>query len=356
MFAGGEFYYDERWVTDRPALSTQNMLFLNGGAACLTVICDSLRDHGIQKILLPAYLCPSIIDTLERAGMGYEFYQVNTDLSIDLDDLVQKAYPHRAVYFINYFGFRPSAAALNVLADLRRGGRILIEDNAQAGFHNHPAGDFIFNSLRKFVPYDGGYLIAPHDLSPYLERYHGRPNPRLAVIRRYRRQLADYLLDGRGDHAELEELFALSEKFYAAAPVVEGDSQERTAIEHLDWPAIQQTRRAHYEYLLDFLPTIPEVTPIFPALQADMMPLGLPVTLAGVSRDRVCQELGRAAVGLSIHWDDILTDPRLNHNPRAVELAGRILTLVIDQRTSHKQIDYQVFQLRRAIAAARQAG
>jgi hypothetical protein len=353
LFAGGEFYYDERWVSDQPALSTQNMLFLNGGSACLTVLCAALRDRGIQRLLLPSYLCPSILNTLDRAEMGVEFYKVHSDLSIDLADLAQKASHHQGIYFINYFGFQPAPPALQLLQDLQRSGLILIEDNAQAGFSRSAFGDFVFNSLRKFVPYDGGYLSARQDLAPYVERYRGRINRRLAVIRQYRRELGDYLLAGQGSHAALEALFGLSEQYYIADGVVAGDPLEREAIEHLDWAGIQQIRRSHYEYALGFLASIPEVTPLFPALQASNMPMGLPVTLSGVSRDQVCQELGRAAVGLSIHWDDILTDERLNRDMQAVDLASRILTLVIDQRTSFKQIDYQIFQLKRAIAAVR---
>jgi len=52
--------------------------------------------------------------------------------------------------------------------------------------------------------------------------------------------------------------------------------------------------------------------------------------------------LGNAGIGLTIHWDGLLTDPRLNGNPVAVDMASRILTLVIDQRTSRTQLDYMV--------------
>ena len=70
------------------------------------------------------------------------------------------------------------------------------------------------------------------------------------------------------------------------------------------------------------------------------MPLGLPVYVSGVSRDWLFDELGNAGVGLTIHWEELLHDPRLNRNRVAVDMAGRILTLVIDQRVSHKQMDY----------------
>ena len=60
----------------------------------------------------------------------------------------------------------------------------------------------------------------------------------------------------------------------------------------------------------------------------------------GVPRDWLLDELGKAGIGLTVHWEEILSDPRLNGNPVAVDMASRILTLVIDQRTSHKQLDY----------------
>lgn len=355
MFVGGEFYYDGRWVSDAPSLSTEHSVFLNGGAACLTVISRFLLDHKIHKILLPAYLCPSILTVLERSGLAYDFYQINPDFSIDLADLARKANDHRAVYFINYFGFLNSDSALDFMRSLQRSGVIVVEDNAQAGFHDHPTGDFVFNSLRKFVPFDGGYLSTTHDLSPYLNQEPGRINRRLDVIRKYRGQLADYLLDGKGSHAELEAMFALAEHYYEKDQVVTGDAQERDAIERLDWKGIRQIRRANYEYMLSLISSIPEISPIFPALQADNLPLGLPVYFSGVPRGPVYEELGNSAIGLSIHWDDILEDPRLNHNPLAVDIASKILTLVIDQRTSHKQMDYLVMNLMRAIELAKAA-
>ena len=75
------------------------------------------------------------------------------------------------------------------------------------------------------------------------------------------------------------------------------------------------------------------------------MPLGLPVSVSGVPRDGLFDELGKVGIGLTIHWEELLSDSRLNGNPVAVDMASRILTLVIDQRTSHKQIDYLVQKL-----------
>jgi len=345
MFVGGEFYYDTRWFGDKPTISTENMTFLNGGKACLFVISDFLLDRGVKKILLPSYLCPTIVTTLERGGLTCDYYQINLDFSIDLDDLAQKVIDYQAVYFINYFGFLHPLAVRNFLASLRQKGVIVVEDNAQAGFNNHNTGDFILNSLRKLAAYDGGYLITPYDVMPYVNKYQGRSNRRLPVIREYRERLAAYLYQGTGNHDELEQMYKLAEYYYESDLVVEGDLQERRQIEQLDWKGITQVRRENYLYMLSLISGISELSPVFPFLQEDNMPFGLPVYVSDVPRDWLFDELGNAGIGLTIHWDELLGDSRINGNRVAVNMASKILTLVIDQRTSHKQMDYLVQNL-----------
>lgn len=349
MFVGGEFYDDPRWQAAAPTFSTDGMVFLNGGKACLTVISDYLLDHGIRRILLPAYLCPSIIHTLEQKGLTYDFYPIREDFSVDLDLLAQKVEGFQAVYFINYFGFLHPPAVRSFFKNLQSSGVIVVEDNAQAAFHNHPTGNFIFNSLRKFVAHDGGYLITLHDITPYLEPYRGIPNRRLPIIRAYRSGLTRYLFEGADTYDDLEALYARAEAYYETDPVVWGDPQEREAIERLDWQAIRRIRRKNYQVLLKLIAAIPEITPIFPSLQEDNMPLGLPVYFNGVPRDRVNDELGSAQIGLTIHWDEILHHPRTRTNPQAVEMVSKILTLPVDPYTSRKQLEYLALNLARAV-------
>jgi dTDP-4-amino-4,6-dideoxygalactose transaminase len=329
------------------------MMFLNGGKACLVLISDYLLDHGVNRILLPSYLCPTIVATLERNGLTCDYYQINPDLSINLDDLAFKVKGIRAVYFINYFGFSHPFRVRDFLADLQQKGVFIVEDNAQAGFTENNTGDFIFNSIRKLAAYDGGYLITPLNLMPYKNKYKDIPNRRLPVIRDYRKRLAAYQFQGIGNHDELVRMYELAETYYDTDLVIEGDPQEREGIEHLDWEGIKQIRRENYNYLLNLISGITDLSPMYPALQEDNMPLGLPVLVSGVPRDWLLNELGNAGIGLIAHWDGLLHDPRLNSNPIAVDLASRILTLVIDQRTSHKGMDYLVRSLIDSIDASK---
>jgi hypothetical protein len=353
LFAGGEFYYTERWFTDNPAVPAGDALFLNGGKACLIVIADYLRDHGIRSVLLPSYLCPTIIDTLESRGLSWQTYQVNHDLSIDPGDLDSKLCGQQAVYFINYFGFFHPEPAREHLAAIRRSGIPVIEDNAQGGFLDNPTGDFCFNSIRKLTPYDGGYLQTRLEVEPYVKNRMGLINRRLPLIRAYRTKLRSYLFEDADIYDELVRLHSLAEETYQSDPVVQGDIQEQQQIERLDWAAIKQIRRRNYAVMLDLIAGIPQLTPVFPGLQADNMPLGLPVTVSGVPRDWLLEELGNAGIGLTVHWDDIAADPRLNHNRTAVDMAGTMLTLVTDQYTSREQMQYLVQMITEAVRTHR---
>ena len=340
IFVGGEFYYDNRWKTDLPTFPTEGTIFLNGGKACLTVICDYLRDHGISRVLLPAYLCPTIVDTFGSCGFSCDYYSISPSFVIDIADLEQKLCDSQAIYFINYFGFSASPAILKTFSDLRDAGKIVIEDNAQAGFLTHTTGDFAFNSMRKLCPFDGGYLKTSHEITPYLAAYKDRENHRLPLIRQYRKQLRGYLFEDLGERESLEDLFELAETYYARDGVVLGDEIERQQIEHLDWAAIKQIRRQNYTNLLKLICGISIISPIFPSLQPDNMPLGLPVYVRNGLRDPLNEYLGDNGIGLTIHWEDLLTDPRLNGNALAVEMTRNILTLAIDQYTSQEQLEY----------------
>jgi len=340
LFVGGEFYYYDQWKTDQPSFPTEGTTFLNGGKACLTVICDYLRDHDISRVLLPAYLCPTIVDTFESCGLSCDYYNILPSFMIDTNDLERHLRDRQAIYFINYFGFSHSPNTLIFLSELQRAGRIVIEDNAQAGFLTNTIGDFAFNSTRKLCPFDGGYLKTAHDIKPYLATYTGRENHRLPIIRQYRSQLRDYLFEDKGERESLEALFELAESYYASDWVVLGDEQERQQIEHLDWPAIKQVRRQNYARLLKSIAGMSAISPIFPALQPENMPLGLPVYVSYGLRDQLNDYLGESGIGLTIHWEDLVSDPRLNGNAIVVEMTRNILTLAIDQYTSHKQLDF----------------
>ncbi len=349
LFVGGEFYEDDRWTTSITSQFIQNAKFLNGGQACLRVISRYLHANNIMRVLLPSYLCPSIVRILESEGLEFEFYTIREDLSIDLDGLSDKAREYQAVYFINYFGFLHPEEVTSFFKSLQQSGKIVIEDNAQTGDFVNPLGDFVFNSMRKFSACDGAYLVSKYDINPCLSHYAERINHRLPLIREYRSQLRPYLFDGCGNHSQLEQLFYQAEDYYDSDQVIFGDPEEKQKIDGFDWPQIKSIRRSNYLYLLDLLKNIPQITPLFPSLQDEIMPMGLPVYCYGYSRDLILDRLSEESISLTVHWEDLLTHPKTKMDPLVGKMAGNMITLPIDQYTSQSQMDYLVHHLKTAI-------
>jgi len=76
----------------------------------------------------------------------------------------------------------------------------------------------------------------------------------------------------------------------------------------------------------------------------------MPVYVEGVSRDGLYEYLGEHSIGLFIHWQEILGDLRFKDVPEVYGMAGRMLTLTCDQRTSQNQLDYLLECLKKVIA------
>ena len=300
-------------------------------------------------MLRPAYLCPSIIRALQPAGLQYAFYDVNRDLSVNIDQVARLVAEGDVFYFINYFGFPPAPSVQLFIRSLQQHGILVVEDNAQAGFPPNTIGDYVFNSLRKLAPYDGGYLKTRFDLQPIINRFTGKPNRRLPLIRAYRQRLAGYLLKGGDDREELQALYEQAEHYYGIDGVVSGDETEKGYIERLVLQEMRRIRRENFLYLLEQAGSITGVTPLFTSLPEGITPYGLPVYLDSSIRDRVLDMLGDAEISLLVHWDEIIAHPVTRTNRLAVEMACGMLTLPVDQRINRKQLDYLAVKLAGAV-------
>ena len=117
-----------------------------------------------DRVLLPAYNCPSMVAPFYDCGADVSFYKVSPDLSVDLDsvkDLIDSR--TKALVITHYFGFSQDVVCIRRFCndhDL-----LLIEDCAHVPYGDGLCsdlgsfGDFAVYSLMKFFPvYDGGVL------------------------------------------------------------------------------------------------------------------------------------------------------------------------------------------------------
>jgi DegT/DnrJ/EryC1/StrS aminotransferase family len=130
-----------------------------------------------DDVLLPAYLCESVVTPVEAVGARAVFFPIGRSFEVDLEALERAVGPKtRAILLIHYLGFPGPVEAVRALCDRR--GLALIEDCAHALYSRHgdrrlgTYGDLAIFSPWKSLPLpDGGLLVVNRpDLAPTVPR------------------------------------------------------------------------------------------------------------------------------------------------------------------------------------------
>lgn len=141
--------------------------FVRSGRVALAQVLQALALPPGERVLMPAYHCPSMLTPLRERGLRCEFYPLNERLEPPLPELQARLQSGvRACVLPHYFGFAQTETAA-IAARCRSAGVALIEDCAHAFFGGRPAepvgshGDFAIASSRKFFPgNDGGFAVS----------------------------------------------------------------------------------------------------------------------------------------------------------------------------------------------------
>lgn len=122
---------------------------LNTGRNCLEYI---LRARGYKKVYVPYYTCEAVMEPINKLGIPYEFYHIDTHFEIR-DRFTLKA--DEALLYTNYFGLKQ--CYVEQLAE--KIGIRLIVDDTQAFYAKPIPGIDTFYTCRKFFGVaDGAYL------------------------------------------------------------------------------------------------------------------------------------------------------------------------------------------------------
>ncbi len=173
MPIGGEPFYSPFKLISLPKNNIRNyflerfpgkhLTYTYGGYYSLRVILQHLKLSKDEKVLLPSYMCPTILYPFKELGILYEFYKVNNNLQIDLVDLSNRVDDKaKVVFFINYFRFKQSDEVITALLKLKENGIIIIQDVVQDFYvqNSDLIGNYAFMSFRKFFPCEGSIIIS----------------------------------------------------------------------------------------------------------------------------------------------------------------------------------------------------
>ena len=288
-----------------------------------------LRWRGVERLWLPAYICPELADA--GAGIAIAWYPLSADLSPDVARLRVDLRAGDCVLAVDFFGRAPAGDFRDLAAS--RADILWVEDRAQALWPApEPWAKWVLYSPRKLfgvaeggIMVHGGGRVARPDYAPPLLPDCAAPRrmPAGDAAARARRYAA---------YRRIEDAMAVSVAAMGAAT--------RARLAAIDPAPAMQRRRANFDALAALLGDVALIS----GRIGDFVPFGFPVRLRDCAR--VAQALAELGIFAARHWPDLRCDPAAF--PEAHALARAVLTLPCDQR-------YEVSDMRRVAAALREA-
>lgn len=339
---GGEFQ-----IAVADILNAQNRHFnvpdvyaySSGRAALFQILKYLKQEKGISHVLLPDYLCSSILVPIKDLGMEYSFYPIDERLEIIESEFIIRYKKDTVVLLINYFGLKDLS---NQIKSIKRidSNVIILEDDVQAYYEfKKPLDgvDFKFTSLRKtFAVPDGGLVKTKHHLPKVTTpNTFGQYKAAAALLKSMR--------EGNFNDQIYLELFEKGESLIDFEQECGMSQIAEKLYSFMNEDHVKVRRLNNACYLVDELKNI-GIEPLLP-LKEDYIPLFVPIILK--NRDIIRKTMFQKEIYCPVHWP--LDGMEIK---RGEQMAREELSLIIDQRYGRKEMDEIISVLRNTINAS----
>ena len=332
---GGEFELDalpRRLLAQDLAQGLKGSWTVSGRTALLALL-KTLKGQGIRKVLLPAYMCQSVMQPVLACGLEADYYPVSETLAA-----LPQPEKNAAILLIHYFGWlNPSTE------ELRRecaGSDVLIEDFTQSVLSSWQVPpkttSLIFFSMRKLGPVPlGGWLnreISLPRMPPAYQAIFWKSVAARLMKYRHHQQEGE---SGPGDEPAYLRIFQSVERALdRSAEPCRLDADALKLILGNDWQSAAQARRRNWSTLHALLAGAGE--PFFNALPESVVPLGY-ILKAGKRKDQQAA-LSAAQIICPVLWP---LPPEIDKKrfPVSHRLSQSLLTLPIDQRYGEEEME-----------------
>ena len=326
---GGEFQIavtDILNAENRHLVCPDVYAYSSGRAALYQILKYLKQEKGATSVLLPDYMCSSILVPLQKLGLDYSFYPINEQLELERNCFAELYRTGSVVLLINYYGLQDLSAQIKAIRAIDEN-TIIIEDDVQAYYEfKKPLGDvdFKFTSLRKtFAVPDGGLVKTKHNL-PKAE------SPNMFGQYKAAAALLKSMREGNFNDNIYLEMFEKGES------LIDDDLECGMSLiaeklhSYVDDERVKVRRLNNATYLIDELNKL-SINPLLP-LKDNHVPLFIPVVLK--NRDSVRKALFQKEIFCPVHW------PLDGMKVKRGELMSQTeLSLIIDQRYSRNDMD-----------------
>ena len=326
---GGEFPIA---VTD--ILNTQNQHFdapdmyaySSGRAALFQILKFLKQEKGISHVLLPDYLCSSVLVPIKYLGMEFSFYPIDEQLELVESEFSKLYTTGSVVLLINYFGLKDLYSQIKFIREIDENA-IIIEDDVQAYYEfRKPLDgvDFKFTSLRKtFSVPDGGLVRTKYRLSKVtIPNTFGQYKAAAALLKSMR--------EGNFNDQIYLELFEKGESLIDREQECGMSQISQKLFSFMDEDHVKVRRLNNAHYLIEQLEKI-GIKPFLP-LTDNHVPLFVPIILK--NRNEVRKAMFKKEIFCPVHWP--LDGMEIK---RGGQMSKEELSLIIDQRYGRKEMD-----------------
>ena len=326
---GGEYHID---VTDilntgkRRREESDVFKYASGRAALYQILKYLKSEKGVSRVLLPDYLCSSVLVPVKTLELEYEFYPIDEVLELEEEAFSKLYKPSTAVLVINYFGLKDLSKQVSFIRGLDKDA-IIIEDDVQAYYEfKKPLGDvdFKFTSLRKtFAVPDGGLVKTKH-LLPVTETPNTFGQYKAAA------SLLKSMREGNFNDQIYLEMFEKGETIIDSELECGMSLIAEKLYGSLDEERVKVRRLNNAHHIVELLEKN-GIKPLLPLIK-DHVPLFIPIVLR--NRDEVRKRMFQQEIFCPVHWPLEGMDLK-----RGKVMAETELSLIIDQRYGQKEME-----------------
>ena len=327
---GGEFDIDLQSLQYQRGCNDLHNIYkyASGRSALYYILLDIKRRFGINKILLPDYLCSSVVFAASKAGMGVCYYELNESLEIDTNSFVHQYDIDSAVLIINYFGLQKTDSQVEYVRSLNPNA-VVIEDDVQSYYEfcttlNNV--NYKFTSLRKtFAIPDGGLVKSLYELlEPEQSNKFHHYQLGGSILKTLRKP--EYY-----DDEVYLSMFERGESMIDDEISLGMSLMAQSIISKTDIIRLQYIRKRNAKIITDGLNSL-GVKTLLPVME-NKTPLFVPIYVQ--DRNKVRKYMFQHNVFCPVHWP--LEGLSLK---KGAEMAEHELSLIVDQRYTHKDMEY----------------
>ena len=289
---------------------------------------------------IPFYCCKTVIQPFIQLGFEINYYSMGYDLDSPLG--LPEKLSDAVILYIHYFG-KENVSLGNYIKKQRKKGHhfIVIEDMVQTCLSRNygKSGDFLIDSLRKFLPVPDGGIVKSN-----IKMHNTCSSPNESFIST--KIISKFIRGYKGNEKIFLDLYEKGED------IINGEITSRKMsrisnflLKRINIKDIQSKRLDNWKKLLKYFNTgsitSDIISPLYKDLKKGDVPIGFPVIVNDGQRDKFKNYLRKNRIFCAIHWElnknaipsDCLLDFKLSKS---------ILTIPVDQRIDDKKLDYTI--------------